>query len=114
MERTDSWERPMTRWSPVPVLAAYYDAVTVICELAAQFSDRAWHQPTPCDDWRAADLAGHLRCMADDYHAYPSARRCRTAAGPSTSRRSPSRPVRTRAGSGRSGTCRTTGTGTPS
>src|SRR6266498_4823559 len=70
MERTDSWERPMTRWSPVPVLAAYYDAVTVICELAAQFSDRAWHQPTPCDDWRAADLAGHLRCMADDYHEY--------------------------------------------
>src|SRR6266536_6337921 len=70
MERTDSWERPMTRWSPVPVLAAYYDAVTVICELAAQFSDRAWHQPTPCDDWRAADRAGHLRCVADDYHEY--------------------------------------------
>jgi uncharacterized protein (TIGR03083 family) len=70
MERTDSWERPVTRWSPVPVLAAYYDAVIIICELAAQFSDDAWGNPTPCADWRAADLAGHLRCVADDYHEY--------------------------------------------
>jgi uncharacterized protein (TIGR03083 family) len=77
MERTDSWERPTTsrerpttRWSPVPVLAAYYDAVIIICELAAQFSDEAWSAPTPCGDWRAADLAGHLRCVADDYHEY--------------------------------------------
>jgi len=70
MERADSWERPMTRWSPVPVLAAYYDAVIIICELAAQFSDDAWDNPTPCADWRAADLAGHLRCVADDYHEY--------------------------------------------
>ena len=70
MERTDSWERPTIRWSPVPVLAAYYDAVIVVCELAGQFSDEAWSAPTPCADWRAADLAGHLRCMADDYHEY--------------------------------------------
>jgi uncharacterized protein (TIGR03083 family) len=70
MERTDFWERPMTRWSPVPVLAAYYDAVIIICELAAQFSDDGWGNPTPCADWRAADLAGHLRCVADDYHEY--------------------------------------------
>jgi uncharacterized protein (TIGR03083 family) len=70
MERADSWERPMTRWSPVPVLAAYYDAVIIICELAAQFSEEAWAAPTPCADWRAADLAGHLRCVADDLHEY--------------------------------------------
>ena len=60
----------MTRWSPVPALAAYSDAVIIICELAAQFSDEAWSNPTPCADWRAADLAGHLRCAADDYHEY--------------------------------------------
>jgi hypothetical protein len=42
----------------------------VIGELAAQFTDEAWESPTPCLEWRAADLAGHLRCVADDYHEY--------------------------------------------
>lgn len=51
-------------------MAAYRDGVTVICELAAQFTEAAWAAPTPCTEWRAADLAGHLRCMADDYHEY--------------------------------------------
>jgi uncharacterized protein (TIGR03083 family) len=44
--------------------------VTVIVELAAQFDERTWAAQTPCADWRAADLAGHLRCVADDYHEY--------------------------------------------
>jgi len=44
--------------------------VTVICELAAQFSARTWGSATPCAEWRAADLAGHLRCVADDYQEY--------------------------------------------
>ncbi|MEP7024615.1 MAG: maleylpyruvate isomerase N-terminal domain-containing protein [Actinomycetota bacterium] len=71
MERAFSWARPaMAPSSPAPVLAAYYDAVIIICELAAQFSDEAWNEPTPCADWRAVDLAGHLRCVADDYHEY--------------------------------------------
>jgi hypothetical protein len=71
MERTYSWARPATApSSPVPVIAAYYDAVIIICELAAQFNDEAWNAPTPCADWRAVDLAGHLRCVADDYHEY--------------------------------------------
>ena len=52
------------------VLAAYRDGVTVICELAAQFSHAAWLGATPCADWRAVDLAGHLRCIADDYQEY--------------------------------------------
>jgi uncharacterized protein (TIGR03083 family) len=52
------------------VLAAYRDGVTVICELAAQFSDAAWQEATPCAEWRALDLAGHLRCVADDYQEY--------------------------------------------
>jgi Mycothiol maleylpyruvate isomerase N-terminal domain len=52
------------------ILAAYRDGVTVICELAAQFTDTAWLAATPCTEWRAVDLAGHLRCVADDYHEY--------------------------------------------
>ncbi len=60
----------MTDWSLDPGLAAYRDGVTVICELAARFNDAQWAAPTPCGDWRAADVAGHLRCMADDLHEY--------------------------------------------
>jgi hypothetical protein len=52
------------------VLAAYRDGITVIGELAAQFTDATWLSPTPCAEWRAVDLAGHLRCVADDYHEY--------------------------------------------
>jgi uncharacterized protein (TIGR03083 family) len=71
MERTYSWARPGTvPSSPVPVIAAYYDAVIIICELAAQFTGEMWNAPTPCTEWRAVDLAGHLRCVADDYHEY--------------------------------------------
>jgi Mycothiol maleylpyruvate isomerase N-terminal domain len=60
----------MTQWSAGPGLAAYRDGVTVICELAARFTDAQWQGATPYGDWRAADIAGHLRCMADDYHEY--------------------------------------------
>jgi hypothetical protein len=51
-------------------MTAYRGGVTVICELAALFADAQWAAPTPCGEWRAADLAGHLRCVADDYHEY--------------------------------------------
>jgi uncharacterized protein (TIGR03083 family) len=60
----------MTGWSTIGGLAAYRDGVTVIVELAAQFGEHTWTAQTPCADWRAADLAGHLRCVADDYHEY--------------------------------------------
>ena len=60
----------MSRVSRAGVLAAYRDGVTVICELAAQFTDATWLAATPCAEWRAVDLAGHLRCVADDYHEY--------------------------------------------
>ncbi|HEX4063000.1 MAG TPA: maleylpyruvate isomerase family mycothiol-dependent enzyme [Streptosporangiaceae bacterium] len=60
----------MSDWPPGQALAAYHDGVTVICELAAQFSAEAWQAPTPCAEWRAVDLAGHLRCVADNYHEY--------------------------------------------
>lgn len=69
MERRDSGES-MAIWTPDPALAAYHAGVTVICELAARIPEEAWAAATPCPEWRAADLAGHLRCVADDYHEY--------------------------------------------
>jgi hypothetical protein len=60
----------MAIWAPDPALAAYHAGVTVICELAARFTDETWATATPCPEWRAADLAGHLRCVAENYHEY--------------------------------------------
>ena len=71
MERTDSGGRqPVRGWSPGPALAAFHDGVTVICEISAQFGDAGWIAPSPCPEWRVIDLAGHLRCVADDFHEY--------------------------------------------
>jgi uncharacterized protein (TIGR03083 family) len=56
--------------APDQVLEAYHDGVTAVSQLAARFSPEAWDRPTPCPEWRARDLAGHLCCMADDYHEY--------------------------------------------
>ena len=69
MERRDSGES-MSIWAPDAALAAYHAGVTVVCELSVRFAEDAWAAATPCPEWRAADLAGHLRCMADDYHEY--------------------------------------------
>jgi uncharacterized protein (TIGR03083 family) len=60
----------VTGWSQATGLGTYRDGVAVICELAAQFDEGAWAAATPCAEWRAADLAGHLRCVADDFHEY--------------------------------------------
>ena len=71
MERTDSGGRqPVRGWSPGPALAAFHDGVTIICEISAQFGDAGWAAPSPCPEWRVVDLAGHLRCVADDFHEY--------------------------------------------
>jgi uncharacterized protein (TIGR03083 family) len=71
VERTDSGGRqPMRGWSPGPALAAFDDGVTAICQISAQFTADGWAGPSPCPEWRVADLAGHLRCVADDYHEY--------------------------------------------
>jgi uncharacterized protein (TIGR03083 family) len=69
------------------VLRAYHDGVTAIAQLAARFTTSAWDAATPCPEWRARDLAGHLRCVADDYHEYlneaPASRYARLmASGP--------------------------------
>ncbi len=71
MERTDSGGTlPARSWSPGPALAAFYDGVTIICQLSAQISDAGWLAPSPCPEWRVTDLAGHLRCVADDFQEY--------------------------------------------
>jgi uncharacterized protein (TIGR03083 family) len=54
------------------ILDAYAEGVTVICQLAARFTADGWNARTPCPEWRARDLAGHLRCVADNYHEYLS------------------------------------------
>jgi uncharacterized protein (TIGR03083 family) len=49
---------------------AYHDGVRAVLAIAARFTPASWNAPTPCSEWQAADLAGHLRCVADDYHEY--------------------------------------------
>src|SRR5947209_19736847 len=84
----------MSRVSRAGVLAAYRDGITVICELAAQLTAANWLAGTPCAEWRAADLAGHLRCVAGDYHEYlddAPARRLARAVFPSPPAEAPAR-----------------------
>ena len=94
MERTHFWELAAPLREPVPVLTAYDAGVAAICELAAQFDEASWGAQTPLPEWRAFELAGHLRCVADDLHEYldeaPVSRLARlmaTGAHPDTLRR---------------------------
>jgi hypothetical protein len=94
VERTHSWDLSAPLREPVPVLAAYEAGVAAICQLAAQFDDATWGVQTPLPEWRAFELAGHLRCIADDLHEYldeaPVSRYARlmaTGAHPDTLRR---------------------------
>lgn len=50
--------------------SAYQEGISAIVEIASHFTSVTWNAPTPCPEWRAADLAGHLRCIADDFHEY--------------------------------------------
>ncbi|WP_018656234.1 maleylpyruvate isomerase N-terminal domain-containing protein [Actinomadura flavalba] len=50
------------------VLASYTDGVRAIRALAGRAGD--WETPTPCGDWLLIDLAGHLRCVAENYLEY--------------------------------------------
>jgi len=47
------------------VLESYREGVAAIRGLAAECDD--WSAVTPCADWQAIDLAGHLRCVAENY-----------------------------------------------
>ena len=79
MERRDSRDPPAPLAAPVPapavpapagLMAAYGDGVRAVLRIAGQFTPEAWELPTACPEWRAADLAAHLRCVAEDYHEY--------------------------------------------
>jgi uncharacterized protein (TIGR03083 family) len=75
MERGNSWDRPVQLAAPVAdanndAPATYYAGIRAVVEIAARFTLDTWNAPTPCPEWRAADLAAHLRCVADDYHEY--------------------------------------------
>ncbi|TNY36335.1 maleylpyruvate isomerase N-terminal domain-containing protein [Thermomonospora catenispora] len=50
------------------LLESYQDGVRAIRRLAAQVED--WSVPTPCTEWTALDLAGHLRCVAENQLEY--------------------------------------------
>jgi hypothetical protein len=72
VERTHSRTRGMSApaQAPVPVLAAYDAGVAAVCQIAVLFDDVSWSAQTPCPEWRAFELAGHLRCVADDFNEY--------------------------------------------
>jgi uncharacterized protein (TIGR03083 family) len=74
MELGYSWDRPMplalAALAAADAPTAYHDGIRAVVEIAALFSEATWNTPTPCPEWRAVDLAGHLRCIADDYHEY--------------------------------------------
>jgi uncharacterized protein (TIGR03083 family) len=70
MEGADSWDPPAATLQLDLVLRAFDDGVTAIGQLSARFTPADWGARTPCPEWRARDLAGHLRCVADDYHEY--------------------------------------------
>jgi uncharacterized protein (TIGR03083 family) len=76
MEGGNSWHMPVQLAAPqladaeIEPRAAYQAGIRAIVEIAAQFTPVSWNAPTPCPEWRAADLAAHLRCIADDYHEY--------------------------------------------
>jgi uncharacterized protein (TIGR03083 family) len=76
VELGDSGDRPAPLAAAVLAHAdtdapiAYHDGVRAVLAIAARFTPASWNAPTPCPEWRAADLAGHLRCVADDYHEY--------------------------------------------
>ncbi len=76
MELGNSWDTPVPLAAPVLAEAetdapvAFYDGIRAIVEIAGQFTGASWNAPTTCPEWRAADLAGHLRCVVEDYHEY--------------------------------------------
>jgi Mycothiol maleylpyruvate isomerase N-terminal domain len=44
--------------------------LVAICRITAPLDRFGWAAQTPCPEWRAFELAGHLRCVADDLHEY--------------------------------------------
>jgi uncharacterized protein (TIGR03083 family) len=72
VERTHSrsWGMSAPAQAPVPALATYDAGVEAVCQIAELFNDVTWSAQTPCPEWRAFEVAGHLRCVADDFNEY--------------------------------------------
>jgi hypothetical protein len=70
VERTHSRDVPALLREPQTLLIAYDAGVLAICRLAARFDLTSWGAQTPCPEWRAFELAAHVRCVADDLHEY--------------------------------------------
>lgn len=74
MELRDSWDKARSQGAAASwrctAPTAYGDGIRAIIDIAREFADDAWNAPTPCGEWRAADLAGHLRCVVENYHEY--------------------------------------------
>ncbi|MQA86813.1 MAG: hypothetical protein GEV03_19825 [Streptosporangiales bacterium] len=60
-------ETPLAREKTI---ALFLDGIAVICHLTGEFSGSDWAEPTPCNGWQALDVAGHLRCLAENCHEY--------------------------------------------
>jgi hypothetical protein len=70
VEHTHSQHVPAPQPDPEKLLAAFEDGVAAVCRITASLDRSGWAAPTPCPEWRALELAGHLRCVADDLHEY--------------------------------------------
>jgi uncharacterized protein (TIGR03083 family) len=60
----------LARCDAVHAPAAYLAGIDAVVAIAAGFGEQDWEAPTPCTEWQAADVAAHLRCVADDLHEY--------------------------------------------
>ena len=70
VEHTYSRHVPVLQLDQKRLLAAYESGVAAVCRIAAPLDGSGWASLTPCPEWRAFELAGHLRCVADDLHEY--------------------------------------------
>lgn len=52
------------------IIASYGNGIFAVCRFASMFTENDWSAQTPCTDWLACDIAGHLRCVAENYHEY--------------------------------------------
>lgn len=70
MEHTHSWHVPGPPPDPEKLLAAYEAGIAAVCRIAEPLDRPGWAAQTRCPEWRAFELAGHLRCVADNLHEY--------------------------------------------
>ncbi|HEY7325092.1 MAG TPA: maleylpyruvate isomerase N-terminal domain-containing protein [Streptosporangiaceae bacterium] len=70
MEHTHFRRLPAPEPDPGELLAAFEAGIAAVCRITAPLDPAGWAAQTPCPEWRAFELAGHLRCVADDLHEY--------------------------------------------